>query len=215
MNKAVIFDMDGVISDTQNSIARIESDMLRRYDVLMSPDEIIKKYAGQKDIVQFTEIFAEANIDIDVDMFIAEKETFTKIHIETSLLAIPGSQEYISLLSKNRIPLAVASGAASEIIELILEKLAVRPFFSAIAAANDVKKGKPDPEIFLLAAEKLGVSPEFCIVIEDAKNGIQAAKAAGMKAIGITTTHTRNDLKEADLIVDSFSELSIDTIKSL
>ena len=105
--------------------------------------------------------------------------------------------------------MALATGASREKLEFILKKFQIKQFFDAIITADDVENGKPDPEVFLKAAQKLGVDPENCIVMEDASNGAEAAKAAGMACIAITSTRGKNQLQKADLVVNSYQELNI------
>ena len=92
----------------------------------------------------------------------------------------------------------------------------MKDYIKVFVSADDVKRGKPDPEIFLTAAEKLGIPPASCLVIEDARNGVKAAKAAGMRCIGLQNLNSGNqDLSEADLVIGNFNELNLDIIKGL
>jgi beta-phosphoglucomutase-like phosphatase (HAD superfamily) len=115
----------------------------------------------------------------------------------------------------SRFRLAVGSSAPPENIDLCLEKLARRTKFSAVVTGKDVTRGKPDPQVFLLAAERLGVPAASCAVVEDAVHGIEAANRAGMKSIGLVGTVPREKLAAADLIIDSLNELSPEVICDL
>lgn len=116
-------------------------------------------------------------------------------------------------LEKERIPLAIATSARKPYTNFILDGLNIRKFFQQIATAEEITKGKPDPEIYLLAANKLGVDPRKCLAFEDALSGIKSAQAAGLKVIGITTTHSAEELKIADKIIDSFKDITIKTLR--
>ncbi len=118
-------------------------------------------------------------------------------------------------LIQNNLKTALATAAVKDKVRVVLEITGLNKYFSVVVTADEVSKGKPDPETFLKAAGKLSCKPEECVVIEDATNGIRAAKNANMKCIAITTTHHRAELEEADKTVESFAELTAETIKNL
>jgi beta-phosphoglucomutase-like phosphatase (HAD superfamily) len=111
--------------------------------------------------------------------------------------------------------MAIASSTPMENIRLITGGLGIDNCFQAIVSSQDVTEGKPSPQSFLLAAQRLGVEPKNCLVIEDAVAGVTAAKRAGMSCLAITNTHPKESLKEADLIVDSLKAVSINDIEEL
>jgi len=116
--------------------------------------------------------------------------------------------DLLNLLKEDGFKMAVASSGTPENVEMLIKECNLTPFFSALTNGSEVLHSKPDPEIFLLASKKLGISPEKCIVVEDAPAGVQGAKGAGMKCIAITSTHKRDSLKNADIIVDKFKHLN-------
>mgnify|MGYP001571143100 CR=1 FL=1 len=215
MIKAVIFDMDGVISDTLSFHTEAESKVLLRYGICISPQEILKEFNGVPDRDGFTIIFKRFNRPLNLQKVKDEKWAFFQELAKNQIPIIPGSLEFIDELIKNRLILGLASSAPSRAIDLVVETLKIKGKFGVIVGTEEVERGKPSPDIFLLAATRLKVDPRNCIVIEDAVTGIKAAKAAGMKCIAITTTHERNQLQEADRIIDSFDELSMEDIQSL
>jgi beta-phosphoglucomutase-like phosphatase (HAD superfamily) len=122
----------------------------------------------------------------------------------------------IASLSRDGFALALGSSGPPENAELVLEKLGVRHLFGAVVTGRDVCKGKPDPEVFLVAASRLGVSPNVCAVVEDAPAGIAAANTCGMASIGLASTgRTHQALASARLVVDSLQELSPPLIQQL
>jgi beta-phosphoglucomutase len=123
---------------------------------------------------------------------------------------LPGIDDLLHYLKLNKVPFSL--GSASKNARLILETLDLIDLFDAIVDGNDVSTAKPDPEVFLIAAQKLGVQPEDCIVIEDAQAGIEAANKAGMTSIGIGDA---NVLAEADFKLNNTSELTIDFVQEL
>jgi beta-phosphoglucomutase-like phosphatase (HAD superfamily) len=107
------------------------------------------------------------------------------------------------------------SSTPPENIRLIMNALDIAYLFNTVVSDSDVSRGKPDPEGFLLAAGRLGVAPDSCVVIEDAVAGVSAAKNAGMKCVAVTNTHPAVRLVEADIIVDSLQEVTVDTLEAL
>ncbi len=215
MMKAVIFDMDGVISDTLSIHCEAESKLLLKYGIKISPSEILKEFNAVPDLVMFQILSKRFNRNLDFQKAEDEKWKLFQELAKEGIQSIPGSLEFINTLLKNNFILAVASSAPLRIVNLVLETLGIKKKFKVVVYTTEVKQGKPAPDIFLLAAEKLKVSPRDCVVIEDAAKGIQAAKAAGMKCIAISTTHTKKELKKADKIIDDFGEIKIKELKNL
>jgi HAD superfamily hydrolase (TIGR01509 family) len=210
--KAVIFDMDGVISDTQVLHAHNESELLKEYGIDMRPEEISRRYAGVPDEVQFPEIFKEAGKELlDLSGFIRRKWDNMFDFPTEDIRPIPGALELIDLLYEKKIPLAVASGSPMNFIEHVLGSLNRREKFSVLVSGDEVTNGKPAPDIFLLAAKRLGVAPEECVVIEDGLSGMQGAKAAGMKCVALLT-NVRSEESPADIKVTDLQELSIENL---
>jgi HAD superfamily hydrolase (TIGR01509 family) len=213
MAKAVIFDMDGVISDTQEFQATIEESVLKKYGANLSSDEITKKYAGVSDKFFFSEIFKDSNIKTDPSIAIKEKWDLVLQKGKNNIKPIPFTIDLIKTLKRENYKLAVASASIKEFIELVLSELKINKYFDAITSSREVKKGKPAPDVFILAAKKLNVSPIDCVVIEDGLSGIIGAGKAGMKTIFLNH-HKRTDVK-ADLIISNMKELSPQKIESL
>jgi beta-phosphoglucomutase len=136
-----------------------------------------------------------------------EKESLYRTLAQDQLKAIPGVLELLEILQHEKIALAVGSSGPQENVELALRVLNVKKYFSGIVTGSDVTHGKPHPEIFLKAAQKLQMPATSCIVIEDALQGVKAARAAGMRVIAVTTSTPRESLLSADHVVDSLHEL--------
>ena len=213
--KAVIFDMDGVISDTLDIHCRAESEILSGYGINISIKQIPERYNGVPDTEMFKDIFEKANKTENIQEVYDKKWKLMEKLLKNNIRAIPGAIPLINILRENNFLLGVASSTPIEFIEQVVKTLDIKEKFYALTSTYEVKHGKPNPDIFLLAAKKLGTKPQECVVIEDATSGIQAAKNAGMKCIAITTTHKKEDLAQADKIIDNFSELTISLINSL
>mgnify|MGYP003394854081 CR=1 FL=1 len=208
MIKGVIFDMDGVISDTQKQHAFIEADILSRYGIIISPEEITRQYAGVNTKKIFHELLKDQTIKYDVDELMEEKWNKITALADESVEAINGSIELIKSFHTAGFKLAVASASNLKYVEKVIDSLAVRNYFDFLVGGDMVTNGKPDPESFLLAASKIGIEPEYCLVIEDGRSGMTAAKVAGMKCIGLVqnihheypTKNLVTSLKHIDIV---------------
>ena len=156
--RAVIFDMDGVISDTQNIHSAIESELLKGYGVTINPEEITRKYAGTRMKEWMPDVFKHHHVSTPSMEEISAKK---KVHLENALKEgireVPGTREFIQFLKEKNIPIAVASASRLALIDLILTKLDLKKEFDAIASSEEVKMGKPEPDVFLLAARVGGI----------------------------------------------------------
>lgn len=128
---------------------------------------------------------------------------------------LPGVRELLGLLADHNVPCAVASSTHRENIEVIFDAIGLRPYFSAVVTSEDVHRGKPDPEVFLLGAERIARRPENCVVLEDAHVGIEAGLAAGSKIIAVATTNPLEKLGKAHLAVRSLEDLDWKTFEGL
>ena len=154
--------------------------------------------------------------DEEVQAMNREKEADFRRVITANFPAMPGAAELVAALDTAGFGVAVGSSAPRENVELAIERLGVREHFHAIVSGSDVQRGKPDPQIFLVAAKRLGLPPARCVVIEDAPVGLAAAAAAGMACVGLASTgRTREVLSEAQLVVDSLTELSPARLRQL
>ncbi|MBU0530182.1 MAG: HAD family phosphatase [Candidatus Aenigmatarchaeota archaeon] len=213
MIRAVIFDMDGVVSDTQDIHARAEAEILNRHGVDITPEEINKTFAGRRPSEFFQQLFDENGIDGDAAHVAAEKWDKVIQLAEESVDPMPGAVQLITELAENGFKLAVASSSNTEFVRLVLSKLDLLDKFQAVVTGDDVKKGKPDPEPFLLAASRIGVKPEEAVVIEDGVSGMIAAKAGGMKCVGLVTDKTKE--YPTDVLVTSLTELTVEKIRDM
>lgn len=216
MHAAVIFDMDGVLVDSfalhrevwkQMALAEGLPFDAARFDAVFgrTSREVIAELWGR-------DRYSAAEIAVLDD----RREAAYRDAITARFPAMPGAEQLIHALDRDGFALALASSAPPENAELVLDKLQVRQLFRAVVTAKDVKQGKPDPEVFLLAASRLQVPPSRCAVIEDAPPGIEAANRAGILSIGLASGgRARESLNAARLVVDSLNELSPSLIRQL
>jgi HAD superfamily hydrolase (TIGR01509 family) len=151
----------------------------------------------------------------EVNLIADEKEATFRHLVKDSIKALPGVIELIKALAAAKYQLAVVSSTPKENIELITKTLGIKKYFSLFVNGDDVKEGKPSPQCFLLGAEKLGIEAVNCVVMEDAVVGVRAAKRAGMYCIAVSNTCPRQDIAEADIVIDSLAEINIKTIEEL
>ena len=213
MIKAVIFDMDGVISDTEKFHSKIESELLGRFGVKITPNELTKKYAGVRTKDFFDELLKKQPQKYDLEKLIKEKNTRMEKLTSLSVSPIKGAINLIKRLKKEKIPLAVASSSNTKYVRIALKKLEVIKFFDAIITGDMVSNGKPDPEIFLLAAKKIKIKPQECLVIEDGISGMKAAKTAKMKCIGLV--EDKNKKYPTKNLVSSLNEITNNYLQNI
>lgn len=210
----VIFDMDGVLVDS--AAAHFESwQRLAR-----------ELGAGPISVAQFKSTFGGRNSEIIAEWFGEtdatrskalgdRKESLYREIIRHAVSPMPGAKELIDRLVAEGITLAIGSSGPPENVRMICEAMGLTAVFRAVITGADVSRGKPDPEVFLRAAERMSLAPDQCVVIEDAPLGIEAACRAGMMCIGLTSSHAADVLSGADLIVGSLEEVSSEGLRRL
>lgn len=213
MINGIIFDMDGVISDTQKLHSKVECELLKRYGVDITPEEITKKYSGVRTKDFFSALLNQQDKKYDLDKLMEQKWIKMKELSAESVDAIPGAVEVIKMLHKIKLPLAVASSSNLNYVQSVLDTLGVTNYFTAIIGGDMVRKGKPDPEIFLLAASKIKIQPEQCLVIEDGISGMEAARAGNMKCIGLIQNKELG--YPTPNLIFSLSEITLDYLKQI
>ena len=212
--KAVIWDMDGVMADTAPYHLIAWQEAFQRRGVNFTEDDFRHSF-GQRNDTIIRNILGEETSADEIKVIGSEKEANFRRRIRQNLKPLPGVIKLITSLKEHEFKMALASSAPMENIQLLTKGLGISKYFQAIISDEDVAEGKPSPQVFLLAAEKLGVEPKHCIVIEDAIAGVTAAKGAGMVCLAITNTHPRASLTAADLIVDTLEKVSADDLDRL
>jgi beta-phosphoglucomutase len=211
---AVIFDVDGVLVDSYDAHFASWSKLYRE----LGRDYTEAAFAADfgrtsRDILRRT--LGDALSDARVRELDERKESLYRELLREEFPAMEGAVRLIDALVDDGFVLAVGSSAPLENITLSLDKLGRAAKFSAIVTGADVTRGKPDPQVFQLAAQRLGVPPDSCAVIEDAVHGVEAARRAGMVSIGLTGTVARDRFATADLVVDRLDQLSPRQIRDL
>jgi beta-phosphoglucomutase family hydrolase len=212
--QAVIWDMDGVIADTADYHYQAWRDVFGEMGVSFSKKDFMPLFGRRHDtIIHFA--LGDSLPQKELDALSEKKQALYRRRVAQDVIPLPGAVELIRSLNKHKIKTAIGSSAVPKNIDVILQGLGIEDCFQAIAYGTEVAEGKPSPEIFQLAAKKLGEKPADCVVIEDAIAGVAAAKKAGMKCIAVTNSHPARSLKNADLIVDSLKKVDISVLTGL
>jgi len=210
MLKAVLFDMDGVIVDTEPLHRKAYFLMFKDMDIAVT-EAMYTSYTGQSTINICKQLVEYFNLDAAPQTLVAIKRKHFKYLFEndTSLQLLDGVLALIKNYYNNGLTLVLASSASMPNINRIFERFDLDQYFVAKLSGADLKESKPHPEIFLTAAEKLNVAPEDCLAFEDTRSGVTAAKAAGMNVIGVTTMFDKNTLMDLGCIqvIDDFNSL--------
>jgi len=224
MFKAVIFDFDGVITDSEVLHFRAFNSVLKAHGVELTTKEYYKSYLGFSDVDCFSFLAQQGRLKIDQSGIAALVRRKTVIFEELAKnegKLIEGVRDFLAALKQNAIPMGICSGALLPEIEMTLDDAGLRGHFEVIVSAEHVHKGKPDPEGMLLTLRRLNenrsepILPGQCVVIEDSIWGLQAAQAAGMHRVGVTNSYDAGVLGLAEKIVDNLSELSLSDLHSL
>jgi beta-phosphoglucomutase len=225
MLRAVIFDFNGIIVDDEPIHFELIQQVLQQEGIGLTEDDYYARYLGFDDRGAFTAAYREHRQLLHADKLaelIARKAEYYQDAIKHRMRVFPGVQTIVPDLARH-LPLAVASGALRNEIETILSSLGLLDHFRAVVSAEDVTRGKPEPEIFLKALAQLNltlnsgtaVDPDDCLVIEDSKEGIRGARRAGMKCLAVTNSHPADLLSEAHCIIDSLERVNLGELQAL
>ncbi|MDD5435481.1 MAG: HAD family phosphatase [Nitrospira sp.] len=223
MIKAIIFDFDGIITDSEPVHLKMFQQVLSELNISISRQEYYETYLGMDDKGCFTTVLKAHGLDAShevVQALIDKKAKSMMEYLEKSVFIYPGVTDFVNK-AKDRFRLAIASGALRHEIEYVLQMAGISSAFDLIVSAEDVMYGKPDPECFNKALERLNdhsvlhLTPGECVVIEDSIAGIEGAIAAGMKCIAVTNTYDSGRLTMAGSIVKGLSEIDVEKLDGL
>ena len=225
MLRAVIFDFNGILVDDEPIHLEMFQKVLQEEGISLTEKDYYARYLGFDDRGAFRAAYRENGRKLDdaaLAKLIERKAAYYRASIGQRTVIFPGVKQLLPQLAA-RYPLAVASGALRDEIELILQSVTLRNYFQVIVSANDVKEGKPQPEIFLKALEELnrsaGASSPIrlseCLVVEDSKEGLLGAQRAGIKCLAVANSHPAEELRSADAVVASLADVTIPFLESL
>lgn len=215
---AIIWDVDGTLVDTAELHFQAWLALARDLGQPFTREDFAGTF-GWRNPEIIPKIFGPQYSERQIAELGDRKEALYRAAARSGVALLPGVRDLVATLHAADFPQAIGSSAPRANVDLILEMTGLHAHMQAAVAMEDTTKGKPDPEVFLLAAARLGVAPSRCLVFEDAPVGIQAAKSAGMKAVGVTFIghHPAEKLRaaRADLIVHSIEEVSVRTINAI
>jgi HAD superfamily hydrolase (TIGR01509 family) len=213
---AAILDMDGVIIDSEPFHYQVNRDLFRRLGIAVAAADY-QSYIGVSHASMWSDLKRKHGLPHSVtelvEMQVKGNEDYLSRH---PIAPVPGIVSLLETLRCNGIRIGLASSSSMATIELVLMNLGLRSFFAEVVSGEDFPFGKPAPDIFLHTAERLGVGPASCIVIEDSYHGVMAAKAAGMRCIGFQNPNSGcQDLTMADLVVQQITDLSWEKLEGV
>ena len=220
--QAVFFDFDGVIADSEPLHLRAYQKVLQPEGIELPKEDYYARYLGYDDVGLFQALARDRGIAVTtakVDGWVDSKSQIIEQLLSSDAIVFPGAAECVRMFA-GRVPVAVASGALEPEIAMVLRHAGLLDCFRAIASASDGVRGKPAPDLYLLAMAKLqalgaSIDASSCIAIEDSHWGLEAARKAGLRCVAVTNTYAAGDLALADLVVERLSDLTLSKVESL
>jgi len=214
MINTIIFDMDGVIIDSEPIHLSMTKELLKQFNIEIS-DQELHTFVGTSSRNMWECFKEKFGIAISIEELLEQdKSKYFKYLREHEIMPIPGVVSLIEDIYMASFPMILASSASSENIDIVLNKFGIAHYFKFRMSGANFRHSKPHPEIFLTSASITNTNPENCLVIEDSENGVRAAKSAGMKCIGFKNHNSGvQDLSQADIIIESFENIDIEWIK--
>lgn len=213
--QAVIFDLDGTLIDNNSYHIEAWKIFYKKIGREYSVEDYLKNINGRinRDIFNF--MFGGGLTEDEIKRYSEEKEAMYRELYAPYIQPIKGLTVFLEELQYASVAKAIATSGQGPNIDFMFQHVNIRQFFAAVVDATQITKGKPDPEIFLKAAADVQADPSKCIAFEDSVAGIRSAKSAGMKVIGLATTHTREEIYEADYIINDYTEINLLQISGL
>lgn len=213
--KAAIFDLDGTLVDNNDVHYDAWKKYLKDNGKDISDEDFKENISGRTNQDAVEHIYDKKMSKEEASKYYMEKEQIYRDMYKDDIAPIGGLENFLKELDDHGIAMAIATSGIPVNIEFMFEHVPIRKYFKKIINADDISNGKPDPEIFLKAAQELDIDPENCVVFEDSISGVKAGKAAGMKVVALTTTHSKDELNEADIVIGDYSELSFEKLASI
>lgn len=208
-NFGVIFDMDGVLVDSNPVHKEVIKEFCKKYQKKTSDEVLKERVYGRTNKEWIPEVFGEITDEYSKELA-DEKEQMFRDTFDPKSAMIPGLVHFLENLYQDRIKCVVATSAPKENADFILYELDIEKYFSAVLDSSDVDKGKPEPEIYIKAAASIELPANQCIIFEDSLSGVEAGIRAGSKVIGITSTHSTDELSNCDKVIANFNEISVE-----
>lgn len=214
----VIFDMDGVLVNSNPYHLRKWAEFLDQHRIPYNPDDLPSQVLGPRSDAVIRLFLGSRLSDGEVSRLVEEVEERFRRVFQPHAKPLPGLAELVAELHDGGVPMAVASSAIAKNVEFMVNVLGFRPYFRCLVTSEDVTHPKPHPEIYLKTAEKLGLLPSLCVAFEDSYVGVESAKRAGMKCVAVASSFSLEELRQktqADLTVQGFEGLTLDALRQL
>ena len=202
--KAVIFDLDGTLIDNNSFHRQTWEKYLEKIGKKISEEEFNANLNGRTNEDAIKYIFGKDISSEESLKHTLDKEALYREIYKPFIKPVAGLIDFLEKLKSKNIPMAIATSGIQPNIDFMFENIPIKKYFETVVNSSHIKKGKPDPEIYLKVASLLNILPKNCLVFEDAAVGIKSAKAAGMKVIAVATTQPKEELAEADMIVEDY-----------
>lgn len=212
---AALFDMDGVIVHTNPYHKKAFKIFLEKHNVSLTDEELKEHVYGRTNAEIFPYIFKDEYTEEKGEEWANEKESLFRELYKEDAKPVPGLISFLEELKNRGVKSAVGTSAPKENLDFIMEALDLRKYFDTFLHSADVTNGKPDPEIYLKAADRLNVHPDSCVVLEDSVAGVKAGLNAGMKVVAVATTHTPEEFDGAHLVIDDFDDIEVKDLRNL
>ncbi|WP_298065056.1 HAD family phosphatase [uncultured Rikenella sp.] len=219
MLQAALFDMDGVIVDNRDAHLHAFVKFAERHGIPNLDPQTLLPYFGSTNAVIMSHLFGRDDIPAEkVERLSQEKEEIYRELYDPVMQPAPGLSELLKALRTAGVKIAVGSSAPRVNVDFVLDRCGIAGYFDAVASGSEISRSKPDPEVYLLAARKLGTEPQECVVFEDAFVGMEAARRAGAKVVAIASTFPAEMIRgkgDYDLLTDSFRHVTIPELEKL
>lgn len=211
----LIFDMDGVIVHSNPVHKEVINDFLKKHNRKeITEDFLREKVYGRTNQEWIPHVIGDISNE-EIEEFADEKESMFRSVFDPQKAEVKGVKEFIQEARNRNLKTALATSAPKKNADYIIKKLDLSSRFDKIIHSLHIHRSKPDPEIYLQASKMLNLDPGACLVFEDSLSGVESARKAGTKVIGVTTTHTKDELKNCDLVIDDFTGLKLDDVLDL
>ena len=212
---SVVFDMDGVIVDNRAFHFRAWEAFAHEHGLPFDPEFFKNHLFGRVNRDILLGLFKGNLNDQDAPLYAQEKESLYRKLYKGHVRPAGGLVRFLKALRAAEVTMAVATAAPRVNLDFVLDEADLRPYFDALVDIGAVRRGKPAPDLYLKAAEELRRRPEDCVAFEDSYPGVESALAAGMRVVGVTTTHTAAELAHAHMVIGDFREMDIEKLRSL
>jgi beta-phosphoglucomutase len=221
--QAIVFDFDGVIADSEPLHLAAFQRALAEDGIALSAEDYYSRYLGYDDVGMFEAVARDREVamsSLHVTTLVARKGAMLQELLHGGATVFPGAVEFIRSAA-SEVPIAIASGALRHEILEVLEAAKINNLFACVVAAGDTPESKPSPAPYLLAFEQLcqktggDLDPQRCVAIEDSRWGLESARGAGLRCVGVTTSYAADELQAAELVVGGLTELTVAALDRL